>query len=92
VLIELGFVKRVDHETLERSKPDQMRRLQTLEVASEKLHILAGALEVTLGSYGNTPIFPTPAIKKMDLGLQNTQAPPAKSAADAPPAGGLKFL
>jgi hypothetical protein len=91
VLIEPEFVKRVDREFLERSKPDQMRRLQTLDHASEKLNVLAGAIQAALGSYGKTPSFPTPPITKMDLGLQNTQAAPAKSAADAPPVGGMKF-
>jgi hypothetical protein len=91
VLIEPEFLKRIDHEALERSKPEQLRRVRTLEYAADKLTLLASAIEATLGGYGHTVNFPTPPVRTANLGRNNSQAAPAKSAADAPPVGGLKF-
>ena len=91
VLIPKDFLARVEQERVEQTQPKEWRRLQTLDFVAEKLQILAGSIEGILGSYGNVPVFKAPVVGKTDLGLQNTQAAPPKSAADAPPAGGLTF-
>lgn len=43
--------------------------------------MLANSLEYRLGSYGNSPTFPTPPLTKSDLQMQDQTAPPPQGAA-----------
>ncbi|MGQ0557491.1 MAG: hypothetical protein ACT4PN_16280, partial [Nitrospiraceae bacterium] len=80
-LIPREYVERVIQEHAQQTEGAQGQRLQTLLFVSERLTLLANALEYRLGNYGTTPTFPTPAIGKADLKLQNGQELPAKSSA-----------
>ena len=84
-LIPREYVERVIQAHAQQTEGAQWQRLQTLLFVSERLMLLANALEYRLGNYGTTPMFPTPAIGKADLKMQNGQQAPAKSkAADKP--------
>jgi hypothetical protein len=86
-LLPSEFVQRVDSEYLEKTRPEQVQRLATLKRAAEWFQLLWHAVEMQMATYGRLPVFKTPPIGKMDLGLRNTQAPPDKNtAADRPPA------
>lgn len=87
------FVERVDREYVKFKTPQTWTRLQTLEKAAQWLTLLWSAFDLQLGNYGQLPSFTTSPIGKMDLGMQNTQAPPRKSVAvDVLPQGGVKTL
>jgi hypothetical protein len=75
------FVERVDREYVKFKTPQTWTRLQTLEKAAQWLTLLWSAFDLQLGSYGQLPSFKTSPTGKMDLAMQNTQAPPRKSVA-----------
>ena len=80
-LIPREYVERVIQEHTQLTEGAQWQRLQTLLFVSERLTLLANALEYRLGNYGTTPMFTTPPIGKADLKMQDTQASPPKSKA-----------
>jgi hypothetical protein len=83
-LVPVDWSERIQNEHLARAKRGEWSRLQSLTYVAERLTMLANALEYALGNYGNTPTFPTPPIKHVDLWTKNQQSPPSKSPADAP--------
>lgn len=83
-LIPTDYLDRVREETAQRTQPKAWRRLQALDLATDRFRILAGAIEAVLGSYGSKPTITPPPIRKLDLGLKNQTEPPAKGAADKP--------
>ena len=92
-LIPREYVKRVVQEHAHQTEGAQWKRLQTLRFVSERLMLLANALEYRLGNYGTTPTFPTPPITKSDLKMKDQTAPPDKSkAVDKPPTNTPAFV
>ncbi len=80
-LISREYVKRVVAEHAQLTEGAQWQRLQTLLFVSERLTLLANALEYRLKNYGVTPTFPTPPINTVDLKMKDQTAPPVKSKA-----------
>lgn len=85
------YAVRVRQEHLEKTQMKEWRRWQTLRFAMERLQILANSIEFQMAGYGKVPAFPAPPTGQTDLKLKNGQEPPAKSKADAPPAGTPQF-
>jgi len=86
------FVARVDREHVKFTTPQTWTRLETLEKAAQWLTLLWSAIDLQLGNYGAIPSFKTPPTGKMDLGMQNQQQAPKKSAADKPPTNTPAFV
>lgn len=85
MLLPTDWIERIQNNHLAATKKGEWARLGSLQFVAERLTMLANALEYALGNYGNTPTFPTPPIRPVDLGTKNTQQAPAKSkAADKP--------
>ncbi|MGQ0557879.1 MAG: hypothetical protein ACT4PN_18265, partial [Nitrospiraceae bacterium] len=80
-LIPREYVERVIQEHAQQTEGAQWQRLQTLLFVSERLTLLANALEYRLGNYGTTPTFPTPPLTKLDLKMKDQTAPPDKNRA-----------
>ncbi len=81
-----AFIRRVDQERFEAKEPTRWARLKALKYSAEVLQALAMGFDFRLSGYGEMPSFSGNPTGKMDLGLQNTQASPKKSAhADTPP-------
>ncbi|MEQ1679267.1 MAG: hypothetical protein ABL950_01475 [Nitrospira sp.] len=80
-LLPTDWIERIQNKHLAATKKGEWARLGSLQFVAERLTMLANALEYALGNYGNTPTFPTPPIRPVDLETKNTQAPPDKSKA-----------
>ena len=81
-----NFVQRVDREHVEHGQPERWARLETLKHSAQWLQFLWSTIDMTLSNYNRMPEFPTPPIRKTDLGLRNTQQPaPKKEAVDRMP-------
>ena len=85
-LIPREYADRVVHEHAQQTEGAQWQRLQTLQFLSERLLLLANALEYRLKNYGIEPTLSTPPTSTSDLGQVNTQQAPPKSKADQSPA------
>jgi len=84
-LIPQDYIDRTRSEDAQATRTQAYRRMETLTFSAEKLEVLWGAIEATLGTYGKPPTFtPTPT-RETDLKQHNPQAPPAKGAADKAP-------
>lgn len=93
-LLPAEFVQRVDGEYLEKTRPQQVLRLATLQRSAEWLQLLWHAIELQMANYGKLPVF-TPKVSKtgtMDLSLMNQTDPPKKSAADKSPTHSPTFV
>jgi hypothetical protein len=91
-LIEPEFARRVTEERLQLTEGAQWQRWKTLVFVSERLTLLANALEYRLKNYGVPPLFSTPPSRTSDLKMQNITAPPEKaSRGDQPPDGLSSF-
>ncbi len=75
------FVQRVDNEYAQKTEPKTWMRLETLQRGMIWLMKLSGSIDSRLGGYGQVVAFPTPPIGKTNLGMQNQQQAPKKSAA-----------
>ncbi len=75
------FIRRVDLERFEAKEPKKWARLRALRHAVETLQALAMGIDFRMSGYGEVPSFEgKPTGKMIDLGLQDSQASPKKSA------------
>lgn len=81
-----SYIQRVDQERFQEKAPRRWARLKALKYSAEVLQALAMGIDFRMSGYGEFPSFEGKPTGKMDLGLQNSQEAPNKSAhVDAPP-------
>jgi hypothetical protein len=92
-LIPREYVERVIQEHAQQTEGKAWTRLKSLQLVSDRLRMIAVALDLSLKGYGQIPSFQTPAIGKADLKMQDTQAAPQKlKAADRLPTNTPAFV
>ncbi len=84
-LIPQDFLTRVVEEHAIGINGKAWQRMKSLQRLGEQLRMVVTALELSLKGYGQTPAFPSKPTSTADLKMQDTQAAPPKSQADAPP-------
>lgn len=92
-LIPREYVERVIQEHAQQTEEKAWTRLKSLQLVSDRLSMIAVALDLSLKGYGTIPSFNGPPTKTSDLKSVNTQAPPDKSkAAEKPPTNSPAFV
>lgn len=79
-----SYLDRLMDESAKTTKTQDYRRSESLAFSAERLELLAGGITGVLSGYGQEPKFPTPPVRKSDLGQTNQQTSPDKSQADKP--------
>lgn len=90
-VVPAEFLRRLQEEHAQQTEGKAWTRQQSLQLVSDRLTMIAVALDLNLKGYGTIPVFERKTVRHVDLKQMNPHTPPDKGPADEPPAGGVPF-
>lgn len=91
-LIPREYVERVIQEHAQQTEGRAWTRLESLQLVSDRLTMIAVGLDLSLKNYGTLPVLEGKPVRHVDLKQVNPQDPPDNGPADQLPAGGITSL